>query len=116
MTQEWVRDITDVPTPQLHCMPGGFNHHWEQIQKPYRRGKMRQINARCGICGKERARFLDASDRSIGLSYVVPDWHVKVEEPYDAYDVATELEKRSTKEVREGKSKTGKVRRLRSVS
>jgi hypothetical protein len=50
------------------------------------------------------------------LQYTTPNWHVKVEEPYDAFDVATELERRSTKEVREGKSKTGKVRRLRSVS
>jgi len=114
--QEWVRTIRDVPTAQLNCMPGGFNHHWEQIQKPFRRGLLRRITSRCAVCGKERARILDATDGTMDLQYTTPNWHVKVEEPYDAFDVATELERRSTKEVREGKSKTGKVRRLRSVS
>jgi hypothetical protein len=105
MTQEWVRTLTDVPTPQLHCMPGGFNHHWDSVTKPHRRGQFGiHINSRCGVCGKERTRIVSSlSERTIQLYYVTPDWHVKVEEPYDAYDVARELARRMEKSEKPGR-------------
>jgi len=103
---EYVQGLTDVPTAQLMCMPGGNNHHWEAYEKPWRRGRLRQTNSRCSTCGKERARILDAGDRSMSLQYSTPDWHVKVQEPYDAYDVAEEiarrLSRRTTKKARRG--------------
>lgn len=121
MSQDWVRTIRDVPTPQLLCMPGGNNHHWEVYEKPRRVGQFgKRVNSRCGICGKERTRILSISERTIQLYYVTPDWHVKVEEPHDAYDVANEIIRRLNKGEKATSasrgSGTGKVRRLRSVS
>jgi hypothetical protein len=106
---EYVATLRDVPTAQLHCMPGGFNPHWDSVTKPRRRGQFGiHINSRCGVCGKERTRILSSlSERTIQLYYVTPMWHVKVEEAYDAYDVARELARRL--------DKGEKVRRLRAV-
>ena len=98
MPRDWVSDITQVPTQQLMCLAGGFNHHWEPISKPRRVGSWgRRSDSRCGTCGKERTRLRNIHDHTAALYYSTPEWHVKVEEPFTAWDVAEELDRRLKK-------------------
>ena len=105
--------LRDVPWEQLHCMAGGFNHHWEPINKPTKVGQWgRRRNDLCTTCGKERTTIRDIHDRTAARWYDTPGWHVKVSEPYDSYDVSEEIARRLRKDGIKGRSQD---RRLRAV-
>lgn len=107
--------LKQVPLNQLMCMGGGYNHPWEPIVVPRKVGQWgRRDHARCVRCGKERVTIRDIYDRTAARYYVVPDWHVKVTEPFDSYDVADELTRRMNSRAKMKSAKTDR-RHLRAV-
>jgi hypothetical protein len=112
VSRQWVATIRDVPTQQLLCMRGGFNHPFEPISRPVKQGQWgRRINARCTRCGKERVQIKNIYDRTAVTYYETPAWHVKIEEPYDSYDVTEEIARR----LNNPNLKVNKQRRLKAV-
>lgn len=87
--------LRDVPSDQLFCLAGGFNHQWEAINKPVKAGAWgRRRNDRCVRCGKERITIRNIHERTAARWYDTPTWHVKVTVPYDSYDVSEEISRR----------------------
>jgi hypothetical protein len=111
--------LRDMPTEQLFCLAGGFNHQWEAINKPVRQGQWgRRRNDICTRCGMERTTVRDINDRTAARMYDRPAWHVKVTEPYDSFDVSEEISRRLNSRAgsktkakpRSSKSKTSHLR------
>lgn len=87
--------LRDVPTNQLLCMRGALGHDWDPISKPRKLTDWGyRYHARCGRCSKERTTIFNIYGIEAAHYYDVPDWHVKIDEPYESADVRLEMLRR----------------------
>jgi hypothetical protein len=80
-------------------MRGGFGHEWDEITKPYREGQWGyRFHSLCIRCAKERTTIFNIYGIEAAHYYTIPDWHVKVHQPYEAADVRLEMVRRMRSE------------------